>query len=158
MENSNQIADRYKDVTLEGKWIANTNYKDLMSDLTWEQATTKIGSLNTIALLAFHINYYTKGILSVFNGGPLEIRDKYSFDAPPIKSKKDWENLMNDMWANAEEFATHVESMSEEKLDSIFIKEEYGTYRRNIEGVIEHSYYHMGQVSLLKKMILESEK
>jgi len=45
--------------------------------------------------------------------------------------------------------------MSEEKLDSVFIDEMYGSYRRNIEATIEHSYYHLGQVSLIKKMILQ---
>lgn len=31
-----------------------------------------------------------------------------------------------------------------------------GSYLRNIEGVIEHSYYHLGQISLIKKMISRS--
>lgn len=46
---------------------------------------------------------------------------------------------------NAEKFANHVESMSDEKLNKIFVDEKYGTYQRSIEGVIEHSYYHLGQ-------------
>lgn len=158
MENSNQLAKRFRDVILEGKWVANTNFKDLLSDLTWKQANTKIGSLNTLAALAYHINYYTAGVLNVFEGGQLEIHDKYSFDAPEIKSQEDWENRLNQLWTNSEMFARQVEAMSQEKLDSIFIDEKYGTYRRNIEGAIEHCYYHLGQVSLIKKMILEGEK
>ena len=158
MENSNQIANRFREVLLNGKWIANTNYKDQLSNVTWEQATSKIGSLNTIAALTYHINYYIAGILQVFAGGPLEIRDKYSYDLPEIKSKEDWENLLNDMWANTEKFANYVELMPDEKLEENFVDEKYGNYRRNIEGVIEHSYYHLGQISLIKKMIRESEK
>jgi len=34
----------------------------------------------SIAALTFHINYYVAGVLNVFQGGKLEIRDKYSFD------------------------------------------------------------------------------
>ena len=30
------------------------------------------------------------------------------------------------------------------------------TYLRNIEGVIEHSYYHLGQISLIRKLILKN--
>ena len=44
--------------------------------------------------------------------------------------------------------------MPNDKLEEIFVDEKYGTYRRNIEGIIEHSYYHLGQISLIKKMIL----
>lgn len=157
MENSKQLAGRFREVLLNGKWIANTNFRDQLSHVDWKQATTRIGSLNTIAALAYHINYYIAGILNVFEGGALEIRDKYSFDLPPIRSKEDWDNLLNGMWANAEKFAAHVERMPDEQLEEPFVDEKYGNYRRNIEGVIEHSYYHLGQVSLIRKMILESE-
>ena len=158
MENSNQIANRFKEVLLKGKWIANTNFKDQLSDVTWKQATKKIGSLNTIAALTYHINYYIEGVLNVFEGGLLEIRDKYSFDVQQIKSKEDWDSLLSKLLANAEQFAYHVGLMSDEKLEEIFIDEKYGSYRRNIEGIIEHSYYHLGQISLIKKMLKESEK
>ena len=47
--------------------------------------------------------------------------------------------------------------MSAEKLEDVFFDEKYGTYLRNIEGMIEHCYYHLGQVSLIRKMILEQE-
>lgn len=155
MENAKQLADRYRSVTLNGKWIANTNYKYALSDVTWKQAIAKVGSLNTLAALAYHINYYTAGILNVFNGGKLEIRDKYSFDVPAITSQTDWEKLLNEMWSNAEQFANHVEAMSDDQLAAPFVDEKYDNYRRNIEGVIEHSYYHLGQIILIKKMILE---
>lgn len=155
MENAGQLANRFKEVILNGRWIANTNYKDQLTNVSWEQATTKIGSLNTIAVLAYHINYYISGILDVFKGGELVIRDKYSFDMPEIKSGEDWDHLLNELWVNAEHFAGHVENMTDEKLEDFFVKEEYGSYRRSIEGVIEHSYYHLGQISLIKKMILE---
>ncbi len=157
MENSNQLANRFREVLLNGKWIANTNFKDQLTTVTWEEATRKIGSLNTIAALAYHINYYIGGIVQVFEGGSLDIRDKYSFDLPEIKSKEDWEKLLHTMWDNSEKFASYVEAMPDEKLEAVFVDEKYGNYRRNIEGVIEHSYYHLGQISLLKKLIRESE-
>lgn len=152
------MADRFREALLNGVWIANTNYKDQLTRLTWKQATLKTGTLNTIAELAYHIHYYIAGILHVFEGGELEIRDKYSFDMPPIESQQAWENLLNSIWDSSEKFADHVESMSDEALDKIFVHEKYGNYQRSIEGVIEHSYYHLGQISLLRKMIMELEK
>ncbi|MFZ1786844.1 MAG: hypothetical protein WAT92_00975 [Saprospiraceae bacterium] len=50
--------------------------------------------------------------------------------------------------------ASHVERMTPQELDAIFVLEKYGTYRRNIEGMIEHAYYHLWQISMIKKMIL----
>ncbi len=157
MENSNQLAKRFREVLFDGKWIANTNYKDQLTGITWQEAIHKIGSLNTIAALTFHINYYIGGILQFFETGTLEIRDKYSFDAPPIQSGEEWENRLNNLWANAEQLAALVGRIPDQQLDATFVKEEYGSYRRNIEGLIEHSYYHLGQISLIKKIIRGSE-
>ncbi len=157
MKKSEAIANRLREVLLNGRWIANTNYQELITSVTWEQATQQVGSLNTIAALTFHIDYYLGGLLDVFEGGALEIRDKYSFDVPPITSEADWKRLIHQFLTHAAAFADQVEQLSDEMLEGPFVDEKYGTYLRNIEGVIEHSYYHLGQVSLLRKLVLENE-
>jgi len=150
------IANRLREVFLHGRWIANTNYKEQISSLTWQQTTQKVENLNSIAALTFHVNYYLAGLLNVLNGGKLEIKDKYSFDLPEIKSESDWQDLVHDFLNNAEMFANKVEEMNENMLEQHFVEEKYGTYLRNIEGVIEHSYYHLGQISLIRKMIMQN--
>lgn len=150
-----EIANRLREVILNGTWIANTNFKQQLSDVNWEQATTRVGSFNTIAALTFHIHYYIGGILNVLEGGSLDIRDKYSFDLPPIRSQEDWEALTGTLWRDTERFARLVEQMPDGRLDDAFVDEKYGTFRRNLDGMIEHSYYHLGQVVLLKKMLRE---
>ena len=143
MTRNTALANRVREVYLSGKWIANTNYKEQIENLNRKLATQQVEYLNTIARLIYHINYYLVGLLNVFNGGKLEIRDKYSFDAPPITSETDWKNLMTEFLLNSEEFASHVENMSDRQLDATFVDKKYGTYQKNIEGVIEHSYYHL---------------
>jgi uncharacterized damage-inducible protein DinB len=158
MKLTTEIANRFREILLNGDWVVVTNYKDQLSDLTWKQATTKIGTLNTIADLTFHINYYIAGILNVFEGGSLDIRDKYSFDFPPIQSQEDWEKLLDKMWKDAEKFADLVELMPDKKLEEVFVDKKYGSFQRNIDAMIEHSYYHLGQITLIKKMLLEADK
>ena len=157
MKPTTQIANRFREVLLNGTWVANTNFKAQLSDVTWEQATRKVGTFNTIAALTFHIDYYIAGILNVLEGGSLDIRDKYSFDLPPIESQKDWEKLLDKMWSDAEKFASMVEQMPEERLNEVFVDEKYGNYQRNIDAMIEHGYYHLGQIVLIKKMLLQKE-
>jgi hypothetical protein len=55
-------------------------------------------------------------------------------------------------------FAERIEQMQDDMFDKPFIDAKYGTVLRNIEGVIEHSYYHLGQITLIKKMILQHNK
>lgn len=154
MENSVQMATRFREVILNGKWIANTNYRQELIGLNWEIATKPVSSLNTIAVLAQHIHYYIKGVLQVLKGGSLDIKDQYSFDFPPFQSQQEWDNFLTTFWKDADEFAALVEQMPDEKLAQVFVAERYGTYRRNIEAMIEHSYYHLGQIVLIKKLLL----
>ncbi|MDQ0066597.1 DUF1572 domain-containing protein [Chryseobacterium lathyri] len=156
MSSASQLAKRFREVLLDGLWIANTNFKDQLKDVTWKQAVTKIGSLNTIAMLAFHIHYYIAGIVNVLEGGELEIKDKFSFDLPPIESEEQWRDLLNRLWTDSEKFALLIEQIPDNKLDEVFVDEKYGTYRRNIDGMIEHAYYHLGQITLIRKMLTHS--
>jgi hypothetical protein len=153
MKSNYELAKRFREVILDGIWVANTNYKDQLTATGWEMATTSFNSLNTIAVLAQHIHYYINGIKNVFEGGNLEIKDKYSFDFAPIQSKADWEDFLSRFWKDAEAFASLIEQMPEEKLSEVFVDEKYGTVQRNIDGMIEHSYYHLGQIVLLKKIL-----
>ncbi|WP_284652289.1 DUF1572 domain-containing protein [Flavobacterium terrisoli] len=153
MKSTFQIASRFREIMLNGTWVANTNYKDQLANTPWELATSKVVDLNTIAVLAQHIHYYINGINNVFKGGTLDIRDKYSFDFPPIDSQSKWDDFLMKFWHASEEFAALIEQMPEEKLNEGFVDEKYGTYQRNIDAMIEHAYYHLGQIVLLKKMI-----
>jgi hypothetical protein len=147
------IATRLREVLLNGYWIANTNCKEQILSINWQQAIKKIYNLNTIAALTYHINYYLAGLLDAFESGNLTISDKYSFDLLLINSEADWNKLVKTFLDNCEKFANKVEQMDDSIFDHPFIDKKYGSYLRNIEGVIEHSYYHLGQISLIKKMI-----
>ncbi|MBR9860860.1 DinB family protein [bacterium] len=156
MTEAQSIATRIREVILDGKLIANTNLKALIEDIDVQMAHEKIENLNTIALLSRHLHYYLHGVMQVLKGGKLEIRDKFSFDFEAMKSEEEWTNFKQQFWKDTEEFTALIEQLSDDALDSSFVKEEYGDYKRNLEIIIEHSYYHLGQISLLKKMLTKS--
>ena len=153
MKLNTYLANRLKEIFTEGKWVVGTNFKEQIVDLDWKQATQKIENFNTIADLTFHIDYYIAGVTNVLKGGTLDIRDKFSFEYPPVTSQNDWDNLVTKFCADAEEFIELVEKMPDEKLLSDFVDKQYGTYFRNIDVMIEHTYYHLGQIILIKKRI-----
>lgn len=152
MNTSLQIANHFRQVHFGGNWTS-VNLKDTLADVDWQQATTKIQSLNTIAVLVFHMNYYTSEVLKVLNGELLSAHDKFSFAMPLVNSREDWEKLLGKTWADAERFADLVEKIPETKLWENFSNEKYGTYFRNLSGIIEHMHYHLGQIALIKKLL-----
>lgn len=152
-----QLAKHLRDVHFGGNWTVS-NLRDCLADVTWQQAVTKVSSFNTIATLAFHINYFIDVTAKVLKGGPLDAHDKYSFSHPPINSESDWQAMLAKVWADAEAFAALVEQLPEERLWEHFVDVKYGTYYRNIQGIIEHTHYHLGQIAILKKMVQQPGK
>lgn len=153
MNHTQYLADRLREVFLSGKWVVGTNFKEQLEDLTRAEATRQVDDYNTIAGITFHINYYLEGVMAVFKGGDLTIRDKYSFDAPEIRSEHDWTQRKQKLVQDSEAFIELVEQMDATRLMDVFVKEEYGSYYRSIDVMIEHTYYHLGQIILIKKKL-----
>jgi hypothetical protein len=151
---TNQIAKHFRDVYFGGNWTS-VNLKDILADISWEDATTKLYNLNNIASLVFHINYYVTPVLKVLQGEALVASDKFSFDVPAITSEEDWQRLVTKIFTEAELFVAEIEKLDEAKLSDDFTNPEYGNYYRNLHGIIEHTHYHLGQISLIKKILKE---
>lgn len=94
---SRQLASRFREI-FDGSWIANTNLKEQLQDVTLPIAIARVSHLNTIALLTFHLNYYIAGVLQLLKGGDLTIRDQYSFNLPRLNSEDEWQALKNQLF------------------------------------------------------------
>lgn len=147
------FADRFREVMLHGTLIAYTNYKNELDRVSWEVAVKEVKNLNTIALLSQHIHYYIAGIKWAIENGALEIRDQYSFDFPPMTNEEQWITFKQKLYDDSEALSTIMENTSDDKLNAPFFKEEYGNYARNYDVMIEHAYYHLGQIVMLKKLL-----
>ena len=152
MSFSKHIAKHVRDVYFAGNWTV-TNLKEVLEDVTWQEATTKVHDFNTIATLTYHINYFVKGVTEVLQGQPLTIRDKYSFDHPPIHNAEDWAAFKASVFNDATVFADLIEKLDDDTLLGDFIDGKYGSYYRNLTGIVEHFHYHLGQIVLIKKLV-----
>ncbi|WP_299116423.1 DUF1572 domain-containing protein [uncultured Winogradskyella sp.] len=155
MKTTKHLANNLHQVYFGGNWTAS-NFKDKLEDVTLDMATKKVNDFNTILALSFHIHYYLKGTMDVFKGGDLTIRDKYSFDYPALHSEHQWQEFKNTMWNEAKEFILLIEKLEDNILETFLAEEKYGTYFRNILGIIEHTHYHIGQIAVIKKILTAS--
>lgn len=148
------LAKHLRDVHFGGNWTTS-NLRDNLAGVTWQQATTQVHALNSIATLLYHVNYYVVVVTKVLQGDALNAKDEYSFSHPPIGSQQDWEAMKEKVWADAEVFASLIEQLPESKLWENFTDPKYGTYYRNLQGIIEHTHYHLGQIAIIKKILAE---
>jgi len=85
---STHIARHLREFYSGKNWTASGLSKAL-EGVTWQDATTKVGSFNTIATLVYHIHYYVEAAIDVLEGRPLDRSDELSFNHPPIASHAD---------------------------------------------------------------------
>lgn len=147
-----QTAKHLREVHFGGNWTT-TNLKDVLVDVTWKEATTQIDNFNSIATLTFHTTYYISALLDVLEGKSLNAKDELSFLCPLITNESDWKSLQDKAWDNAEKAASLIEKLVVEQLEVDFTDKKYGSFYRNIHGIIEHLHYHLGQIVILKRMI-----
>ena len=154
MSLSHDLARHFRGLHFGPSYVGS-NLKDALQGVDHLEANTQIGSLNTIAKLSFHVNYYVSAVLKVFQGGKLDAHDKFSYDCPPIDSEEDWQQLKEKVFSDAEAIAQLIEALPAEQLEGPFDTGKYGNNFRNINGLIEHTYYHLGQINIIKKLIRE---
>jgi hypothetical protein len=149
---SQQLSQHLKHVYFGGNWTGS-NYKSVLENTDWKMATQSIADYNSIALLVYHTSYYVGVQLDVLQGKSLNAKDEYSFLLPDIQSEEDWQELLQSVWKNAEELAQLILQLPDSQLNEYFVDEKYGTWYRNIAGMIEHLHYHLGQIVFMKKML-----
>lgn len=155
MKKTQLLAKNLHQVYFGGNWTAS-NFKDQLKDVTLKTATKKSNNLNTIIALSYHIHYYLKGTMDAIKTGDLTIRDKFSFNHPELKTEAEWQTFQDNIWKEAKEFIGLIEKLDDSVLETFLAEEKYGTYYRNLAGIIEHTHYHLGQIALVKKVLTTS--
>jgi len=91
MENvvAQKLAQDLEGIFFGGNWTVSA-VNQHMEDVDWEMAQKKVGNLNSIAALFYHLNYYVFTALVVLKDGKIIGSDKESFEVPPVTSDEDW--------------------------------------------------------------------
>jgi uncharacterized damage-inducible protein DinB len=152
-----QLAIHLHQVFHGGNWTA-VSFKDVVEQLSFEDAQHRLPQSHSIAELVYHISYYLHAILDVFEGHTLKSKDAESFDLPSDLSSNQWKELKSRILKESKALAKAIEAMRENQLADDFVDPEYGSYYRNIMGLIEHTHYHLGQISLIKKDLIARRK
>ncbi|MNE20137.1 hypothetical protein D3C80_1132450 [compost metagenome] len=129
--------------------------KSTLSDVTFDQAGVQVYSLNSISALTFHLAYYLDVLIIVLEENKLVGKDELSWISKAPETKEEWESFQQSIWEKAEKAALLIEKLPDEQLTQDFVDPKYGTNYRNIAGIVEHIYYHLGQIVLIKKLLTQ---
>ncbi|MEL6588740.1 MAG: DUF1572 domain-containing protein [Bacteroidota bacterium] len=152
MLTAQKLAKRFQSLYFGHNWTS-TNVQSQLEQTNLELATKKLGEHNSLAALLFHITYYIEAQLKVLEGGPLDAHDRFSYDVPDFANEAEWETFKAQSLQLAERYIKAVEGLSEEAILQHMADPKYGSWQQNIQGIIEHSYYHFGQMVVLRKLL-----
>jgi hypothetical protein len=151
MNLSEQLSKHFRETFTGGNW-SEVDLSYALNGVDWKMAIQKTGTANSIAMLLGHIHFYVSRVLKVLNSEPLPRGDQENFYHPPINSEEDWTEFKSRVFRDIDAFSASLAQLAPNKFEQIFVDEKYGSYFRNIMGIIEHSYYHIGQIVVLKNM------
>lgn len=152
MNTCQAIAKHLREIHFGKNWTASC-VQDQLANVSLQEANKGIAGLNSIATLQYHMEYYLDVQIRVLEGGPLLGTDAESLSHPPYTNENDWRSRINGHLKKAEKLASLIESLPEKQLHGSFVEDKYGSYFRNLVGLIEHTHYHLGQVAVIKKLI-----
>jgi Protein of unknown function (DUF1572) len=151
MNVSKELARHIREIHFGKNWTW-ADMQETLKDVSWQEAIDESLPCNSIAVLVFHMNFYLKIVQERIQGAGLRFRHEDSFASPVIASQTDWQQLLQKTWDDAKAFADLVEQMPETRLYED-VSPKHGSFFKNIQGVVEHNHYHLGQIVLIKKML-----
>lgn len=142
------IAQHFYEVNYGNNWT-DAAVKDVLDGITHDQATKQIGGANSIALLLFHMDFYNMVVYDRLVDVTRKFDHEESLQPPVINSETDWQQLQETYFKNVDKIHKAILAFDETRL---FEKITTNTPYKNLHGLVEHIHYHLGQISLLKKL------
>ncbi|NCI45183.1 DinB family protein [Sediminibacterium soli] len=138
---------------LTGPNWTDVSIEDAIRDLHFEQVTLRTpASANTIAGLLHHITYWNHIILQRLDGESPAIPESNGFDAGPISNEFSWQQLIEKTRHSFRELSHRIQLLPDEKWQAP-VNNGRSTVAASVFGIIEHGYYHLGQIVLIRKWV-----
>jgi uncharacterized damage-inducible protein DinB len=156
MTMTEQLAENLLNV-FEGENWTEVSIADILFDISYVEAGQKTAaSQNSIAGLVHHLLYWNSVILQRIQNDDPEIPEINGFDVQVLASERDWQLLIAQTRRSFTELAEAIKLFPPDQLNhpTNFGK---STFRKNLFGIVEHAYYHLGQIVVIKKLIRANE-
>jgi uncharacterized damage-inducible protein DinB len=137
----------------EGENWTDVYLRDVVQDLSWEEAITRTpASPNSIAAIVNHLTYWNGVIRQRLQGTVVPISENNGFNLPPISSDVQWRQLIDDYCESVRMLNLDINGLREEEMGKPILPNSSSVYS-HLQGLVEHAFYHMGQMIILKKFI-----
>lgn len=149
---SNLLADNLIRVYNGSNW-SDVSILESIKSLTFTQAQIVTpASQNTIASIVHHIKYWNDIIVERIGGNYPIVPEVNGFDVAVLESEADWQALLEETERSFVRLAEEIRKITTQQWDERPVPEA-STLRENAFGIVEHAYYHLGQIVMLTRLV-----
>jgi uncharacterized damage-inducible protein DinB len=144
-----QIADSYRAVTIKGAWYG-PSVAELLAKISPEHATTPpVSGTHSIAALLQHLLLWNERIRNTSDSHPLpRWEPEKEWAEPPIP----WNELVVRWNHSRDLFEAQIRNFSVEDLGKQVPGRNY-PYETMLRGAVQHAIYHSGQIAMVLSML-----
>lgn len=132
-------------------WIDITLLNTL-KNISADQASEKIGSLNSIWQIVNHMILWRKALLRRVKGNSISVPANNFITEVKDKSEKSWKKTFKDLEDSQKNLLTFLSRSKDSLLENISPASGYSYYELLV-AILLHDTYHIGQIVLIKKLI-----
>ncbi len=134
-----------------GNWTGNS-VKEALKDVSLESAVSVTpGSANTISGLVHHLTYWNNIMVRRILGESPEIPEINGFDVEPLTSQEEWDRLKSLNIESAHLLASTILNFDCDDITKPILPG-YSSAYKSLNGCVEHIYYHLGQITIIKNL------
>lgn len=154
MKFTDLIADNILQVYEGNNWT-EVSMAGTINDVTVKEAMVQThASRNSIAAIVHHLQFWNDIIIQRLQGLSPEIPAANGFDLGVLASEDEWQQLIEKTHQSFIALADTVKHFPEDQLADR-TADGKSTYHKIMQGIVEHAYYHLGQIVILKHIVKE---
>ena len=149
-----RIADQLRQAFVGDPWLG-PSIRSVLSSVTAEQASSRLTSgTHAISELVAHIDFYVLCAAQAISGVAMPRPYGPYTDWPEVveTAADAWPSAVAALFEHAEELAAEIAAMDDSRLSETVPGRDYNFYFL-LHGVVQHSVYHGGQITLITRAL-----
>ena len=152
MKEADRLISLFQKLYNGSPWI-DVNLVATLSKITAGQAQKKaLPNANSIWEITNHLISWRKNVLQRVQGKQINTPDNNYFEPVKENSDKAWKETLNQLENTHKEWIDFLSKIETTQFENIYAGNEM-TYYENIQGILQHDAYHLGQIVLLSKYV-----
>lgn len=159
----NNIIHQFQNLHFGHNWFGQS-YKVKLQELSKEYRFERpLPHIHAVAELLAHSSAWRRDAILKIETGKGELTEVSEADWQDLEKLKEkgWESLLSEYHASVEGLLDLLKTKDDQFLESHYHDPEFAgdfPFSFAIYGILQHDIYHLGQIGLVMKMLVESEK